>query len=261
MFCHKKIMKPFFVVFFLALFAFLICFPELYWFEDKLSYKNYLVFYDKKIPNQIYSILDEVDKLVKKSDFYNPKVTLKIYLRSNEKNYNSFFPGLFPKEALGWIIPIVKNIYLWKSDISKNKTYQANKPEGYSIPLHYAITHEVVHALIENDSFLKSKILARMNKNNYMFGPFGFLWKEEGYAEYIAGGQFSLPVGILELKKVGQTCDKFFRPGNGAVEYFKYFLCIKYLLEVKKMLITEIFEANLEFEKILKSAIEFFDEK
>lgn len=243
---------------FLLIFAyFIISYPELYWFSHRLNYKSYSIFYDKEIPKSIFTILDEVDQLIKKSDLYDPKITIKIYVRSDEHKYNSLLPYQFPKHGLGWKLPINNNIFIFKSDISKNESYQALKP-NYFIPLSYVIAHEAAHVLIESKSFLNSCWLSKINKNNCVFGIFGFLWKDEGYAEYIAGGQFTLEEGILELKKAETTKEQNLSI-KGDVEYFKYFLCIKYLIEKKNLKIKEIFETDLNFDSILTEAIKAFD--
>ena len=50
------------------IFVAIIFYPQVYFFEDKIEYKNFQVYYDTKIPDSIYSILDEVDQLIRQSD-------------------------------------------------------------------------------------------------------------------------------------------------------------------------------------------------
>ena len=72
----------------LVLALILICYPQIYFFNDKVHYKNFYVYYDKKIPQEIFPILDQVEERLKKSQLYDQTVNFKIFLRSDVSNYN-----------------------------------------------------------------------------------------------------------------------------------------------------------------------------
>ncbi|MBP6869275.1 hypothetical protein KBC04_00105 [Candidatus Babeliales bacterium] len=127
--------------FFLLLVSILIiCYPQFY-FHDKVEYKNFQVYYDKKIPHQIYAILDTVDQLIQKSEIFDPQIKFKIFLRSNENKYNTL-PFQFPDKGMGQTTFITKNIFLYKSDITSNSTYNHI---GTKRALSTTIAHEIIH--------------------------------------------------------------------------------------------------------------------
>lgn len=220
----------------------IICYPQLYYFNDKIEYKNFQVYYDKKIPDQIYTILDTVDQSIQKSEVYDPKMKFKIFLRSDVDKYNTF-PLQFPDVGSGWTIPVIKNVYLYKSDCATNTSYNQF---GHMRKLSSAITHELIHVLVENKWLLKSK-MAYFDKDS--LSPFGALWKEEGYAEYIAG---NLPIDLDEgLKILNHNVLHKYEPH---FEYFKYWFAIRYLILKKHMSFEEILLKNLKLDDVLVEA-------
>jgi hypothetical protein len=97
-------------------------YPQVYYFKYKIEYKNFQVYYDIKIPDSIYPILDEVDRLISQSDCYDPHLKFKIFLRSDVNKYN-LFPVQFPDRGFGQAIPLIKNVFLYKSDCATNTSY------------------------------------------------------------------------------------------------------------------------------------------
>lgn len=224
-----------------------ICFPQAYYFDDHIEYKNFHVYYDKKIPDQIYPILDTVDDLIRKSDFYDPELKFNIFLRSDVQKYTTF-PFQFPDDCTGWTIPLIKNVFLHKADCVTNTSYNHL---GHERTLSTILAHELTHVLVENQYFLQSR-MAYFDKENV--SPFGALWKEEGYAEYIAGGS---PIKLEEgLKILNNQALPGYAPH---VEYFKYWLAVRYLMEKKQMTFKEILDSKLKLEDVLREAVQHFE--
>ena len=239
----KIFLKSMFILF-ISFFAFLliICYPQAYYFKDSLEYKNFHIFYDKKIPNQIYAILDRSELLIQKSDLYDPKLKFKIFLRSDTDKYN-VLPLQFPDSCTGWTIPIIKNVFLYKSDCETNTSYNHL---GHERSLSSILAHELTHVLVENKLFFKSK-MAYFNQKN--ISDFGALWKEEGYAEYIAGGSpINLDEGLNILN--GHALPEYIPH----LEYFKYWLAVRYLILNKHMTFEEILDATLNLEDVINEA-------
>lgn len=222
------------------IFIAIIFYPQVYYFKDKIEYKNFQVYYDTKIPDSIYSILDEVDRLIRQSDCYDPHLKFKIFLRSDVNKYN-LFPFQFPDRGSGQAIPLIKNIFLHKSDCATNISYNH---QGHTRILSSVLAHELTHVLIENKWFLKSK-MAYFDKNSR--SSFGALWKEEGYAEYIAG---SLPITLDEGLKIlkGEVPPKY----APHFEYFKYWLAVHHLILKKHMTFEEILYTKLNLDDVLQ---------
>lgn len=231
------------LVFTAILFGIIICFPQIYYFNDVVKYKNFCVYYDKKIPDQIYQILDSVEQLIQQSECYNSKLVLKIFLRSDSSKYN-VFPWQFPEKCIGWTIPFINNIFLHKADCKRNLSYNYL---GHERSLTTVLAHEITHVLIEKKWLLKSKA-ARLQKCNR--SSFGAFWKEEGYAEYVSG---DLPIPLEEgLKVLRNKMTPAYEPH---MEYFKYWLAVRYLLVHKEMSFKEILDAELNLDNVLLKAI------
>lgn len=220
----------------------IICYPQLYYFDDKIEYKNFQVYYDKKIPDQIYAILDAVDQSIRKSDVYDPELKFKIFLRSDADRYNAL-PLQFPDDCIGWTIPVIKNVYLYKSDCATNISYTRT---GHKRTLSSVIAHELMHVLVENKWLLKSKT-AYFDRDS--LSPFGALWKEEGYAEYIAG---EMPINLEEgLKLLSDAAALKYGPH---FEYFKYWLAVRHLILKKNMSFEDILFTKLNLDDVLNEA-------
>lgn len=219
----------------------IIAYPQAYYFNDKIEYKNFRVYCDIKIPDQIYPILDEVDLLIRQSDCYDPHLKFNIFLRSDVNKYN-LFPGQFPDGGFGQTISLIKNVFIYKSDCVTNTSYTHL---GHTRTLSNVLAHELTHVLVENKWLLKSKS-EYFDKNSLL--EFG-LWKEEGYAEYVAGGSsISLDDGLKMLNnEVSIECVPQF-------EYFKYWLAVRHLILKKHMTFEEILYEKLNLDDVLQEA-------
>ncbi|MBM3191051.1 MAG: hypothetical protein FJZ63_00155 [Chlamydiae bacterium] len=237
----KKYPKRIFLVLIALVFllATIILYPQAYYFKDKIEYKNFRVYCDIKIPDQIYPILDEVDRLISQSECYDPHLKFKIFLRNNVSKYN-LFPCQFPSGGFGQTIPLIKNIYLYKAVVTDNACYTHL---GHRRTLSNVLAHELTHVLVENKWLLKSK-------REYFFKDSALgSWKEEGYAEYVAGGSsLSLDDG---LKMLNNEVSIEWGP---LLEYFKYWFAVRYLVLKKQMTFEEILYAELNLEDVLQEA-------
>lgn len=236
-------MKKFFLILLALAFSFtaIIFYPQAYYFTDKIEYKNFVVYSDTKIPDQIYSILDEVDLLIRDSDCYDRHLKFKIFLRSDVNKYN-LFPFQFPDKASGQTIPLIKNVFVYKSDCITNTSYNHL---GHVRTLSSVLAHELTHVLVENKWFFKSKWEFFDKDSLLKFG----LWKEEGYAEYVAGGS-SIPFDE-GLKMLNNETALGYAPH---FEYFKYWLAVRYLILKKHMTFEEILCAKLKLDDVLQEA-------
>lgn len=225
------------------IFAFIaiISYPQAYYFNDKIEHKNFRVYCDIKIPDQIYPILDEVDRLIRQSECYDPNLKFNVFLRSDVNKYN-LLPGQFPGGGFGQTISLIKNVFIYKSDCVTNTSYTHL---GHTRTLSNVLAHELMHVLVENKWLLKSKSEYLSKDSSLEFG----LWKEEGYAEYIAGGSsISLDYGLKMLNnEVSIECVPQF-------EYFKYWLAVRHLILKKHMTFEEILYKKLNLDDVLQEA-------
>lgn len=226
------------------IFLAIIAYPQAYYFNDKIAYKNFRVYCDIKISDQIYPILDEVERLIRQSECYDPTLRFNIFLRSDVNNYN-LFPGQFPSGGYGQTISLIKNVFIYKSDCATNTAYTHL---GATRTLSNVLAHELMHVLVENKWLLKSKSEYFSKDSLLEFG----LWKEEGYAEYIAylagGSSISLDDGLKMLNnEIAIECVPQF-------EYFKYWLAVRHLILKKHMTFEEILYKKLTLDDVLQEA-------
>ena len=223
--------------------AVIIAYPSIYYFKDKIEYKNFQVFYDQKIPNEIFPILDTVEQLIQASECYDPNLKFRIFLRSDPNKYN-LFPFQFPEKGSGQTIPAIKNVFLYKSDCLTNTSYNHL---GHARPLSSVLAHELTHVMVENKWFFKAK-MAYFDQGSLT--SFGALWKEEGYAEYIAN---DLPITMEEGIKILKGMSKSdYLPH---FEYFKYWFAVRHLMLDKHMTFEEILSSNLLIANVLEDAL------
>ena len=228
------------VVFTLAI---IISYPQLYYFKDTIKYKNFQVFYDQKIPDQIFPILDTVEQLIQASECYAPNLKFKIFLRSDASKY-ALLPFQFPDKGSGQTIPGIKNVFLYKSDCLTNTSYNHL---GHARTLSSVLAHELTHVMVQNKWFFKAK-MAYFDKDSLT--PFGALWKEEGYAEYIAN---DLPITMEEGVRILNGVSKpDYLPH---FEYFKYWFAMRRLILQKNMSFEEILSSNLLITNVLEDAL------
>ncbi len=218
------------------LFLSIIFYPSLY-LRHRFEYRNLCVYSDKPLPENACIVLAEVHELIKGSDFYVPNLKIKIFIRDNFKNY-SWIPWQFPTSGYGQAIPIIENIFIGNADFQSNQAYHPNSKKSRT--LSKVLAHEIIHILIFHHSY-KSWCLHLFNKLNW--SSVGLLWKEEGYAEYIAKEWIpdrtnNMLSGASDLSAFGK-------------EYYSYWIAVKHLLEDKEMTIDQILNSNIDLEELL----------
>ena len=221
----------YFIIILAVIFIIFILFPNLSLYRNHINYKQFNIYCDTKIDDNIYKVLDEVEEKLLTSEIYDNSLNFKIFISSNFNLYSIFCPTL--KDAFAATYPIINNIFISKTDIVNNLVYR-NATEDNERSLSSVIVHEATHKLIENE------IGVKVNKNLQT-------WKKEGYCEYVSGeNSLNLSAGINEV----YTGSNSF---SSAFSYLKYRILVTYLLDVKghtfKSLIeTEFNIHNLENE-------------
>ena len=88
------------------------------------------------------------------------------------------------------------------------------------------IAHEVTHLLVRE-------------KFGYMRNLMLPAWKQEGYSEYVTGGTLlDYETGVRKWKE---------RPTNDAgYRYFKYYMLVKYLIDVRKLSVEDVFTGDFD---------------
>ena len=223
-------------------------------FANKVEYKQFKVYSNEKIDDEIKSILDTALSLVRKSELYDSGYKVDIFL-----SYNTFFNKIDDK-VFGYgqtARAIDDNIVLKVAvDIKKNLVYSTfHKPCEQHFD--YLIAHEMTHCLqLHKYGILK-------------FGPFKHpkMWKLEGYPEYVARQKFSSTTDnlkkeierFMELKR--RQTDVWISEEESGCEapeyYYKGMLMTEYLINVRRLTYDQILKDTRSEEGIYSEMIEW----
>ncbi|MCH9756284.1 MAG: hypothetical protein K0U37_03700 [Gammaproteobacteria bacterium] len=253
----KKILAVFIITLVIAvIFAVFVFYPQLFQCKNTYKFKQYKIYFcnKNKISSQeqsdLKSVLSKTEKLLEKSDIFDPKVNFNLFL--NMGNKSSFtLPLQFNKEAYAQTTSFFDNISAWNINLKTNEAFVSS---GHHRPLSAVLAHESVHVLYDKHYTLRKKLLIMSDESER--STYGFMWKEEGYAEYIAGGSgINMKDGLQILNGHPNASYHPFE-----VDYFKYFLTIKYLIEVKKLSLDQIVHTKMDFNTVLRDAMNHFSD-
>jgi len=222
--------------------AIVILFPQPL-FANKITYKEFAVYSNNRIDDNIKPVLDSALILVQKSELYDPEYKYNIIL-CNNSFYNKIddkILGAGPAARARLHNVIVKVRIDAKDDLA----FPAF-PKSCKINLTHMIAHEMTHCLQANKYGLLK------------FNPFKHpeFWKLEGYPEYISM-QRELPGRDYRLIS---DLEKYLSPEDNATSnlilseeggcevpdyYYKGRLIIEYLMDVR----------HLSYDQVLKDTI------
>ena len=179
-------------------------------FKYHIEYKNFKVYSNQKLDNNIYNILDNVNNKLKISKIYTDKIHYRLFICNNYTKYTYF--ANINHNSLGITLPLIGHIFIPNTDIKNNLTISNINSKR---SLDSIIAHEATHKLLENKyGFIKSRFMTT--------------WKEEGYCDYIAHtSTFNIQEGIKIFKNNQDN-------NSNEYKYFIYRLRMTYLLNVKK---------------------------
>lgn len=177
-------------------------------FPHRLSYKGFTIHSDQPLSRGIYAVLDRTSARLAASAVYDSTARHTIFLSGS---YSKF--GLFAREhfrAFAIRSPVRGHIFVANADPERDLAVRYAEDHNER-RLSGAIAHEVTHSLLRQVA--GGRDLPR--------------WKEEGYAEYVAGeSTFDYTEGVRLLAQGGSD-------GSPAFRYLKYRLLVEYLLEEK----------------------------
>jgi hypothetical protein len=245
----KKILKRLFKISLLAFITTIltiatIIFSPQYLFANKMEYRNFTVYSNERISNDIKIVLDNAMNLVKKSEIDDPNYKYNIIL-----SYNSLFNKIDDK-LLG-TGPAARsrenNIIIKVSIDSKNNLAFPTFHKACQENLTCLLAHEMTHCL-------------QVNKYGIIkFNPFKHPehWKLEGYPEYVARKTQLFNKGYDLTSEIdryinleSKSTDMWIPAVNeGGCEvpdyYYKGLLMIEYLIDIR----------HLSYDKILNDTV------
>jgi len=258
----KKIFKRIFkigVLTFLAAIltiAIIILFPQPL-FANKMHYKEFTVYSNDKIEDNIKIVLDNAMHLVQQSELYDSKYKYNIIL-CNNSFYNKIDNKLFGK---GPAAKATLHNVIFKVGIeAKNNLAFPIFPKACTINLTEALAHEMIHCLQAN----KYGILK--------FNPFKHpeFWKLEGYPEYVSKQaalsrkDYSLTNDIDKYVTLERTANSIWiLPEEGGCEmpdyYYKGRLMITFLMGIRHWSYDQILKDTASENTIYQEMIKWND--
>jgi hypothetical protein len=216
----KKARKIIFLTLAASIFVYflLLLFPSIL-FQHRIDYKSFIIYTHSKPDKNIFPILDSAENLLSLCELYKKQTgKFHLFFCNNFFEYSFFAPT--ESHAFASDNILTNKIFFAKSNIPQNRI-ERNGQENNSRTLSGTIAHEATHTLIKRDlGFIKYLFLAS--------------WKNEGYADFIAKEtSFQFIIGMYFICN-SQT------PSSSSFEYFKYYLYIDYLINIKKLSFNEI---------------------
>ena len=223
---HNKIYKVFrytltgiFAAYFLTL-----VFPQ-YLFAHEVSHKNFKVYAREPLGENITGVLDLAEERLVKSPIYDKETTERLFISDSFAFYAFQHP--ISRKSFANTLPVLGNIRINKTDVAGDLVFRDAQTDNQR-SLSGVIAHEVTHNLIRKKFGLINSFASLPS------------WKDEGYCEYVAGDTtLSFEEGRRRWKENPNEDSKY--------AYFKYHQMVKYLLDVEKISVEELF--NKDFDK------------
>jgi hypothetical protein len=211
----------------------LLSFPQPL-FAHEITFKNFTVYAREPLGGGISAVLDKVDARLATSPLYTPDVGPKIFLVNSTRLYASLSLYLGSNSfGKGFAALPAANVFINACDLDKDLVYRDAQAYN-SRSLSGVIAHEVTHLLVRNRfGYFRNLILP--------------VWKQEGYAEYVAGGS-TLPF------ETGVRMWKATPNDDTGYQYFKDYMIVRYLLEHEKVSVGDLFTRDFDV-KLLAAAV------
>lgn len=200
-----------------------IVFPQ-YLFAHEISYKNFRVYSNQPLDENIERVLDLTEAKLEKSPIYDKELTERIFICDSFALYTFLSPT--SRKAFANTLPSIGNIRVGMIDASRDLVFRNDQSDNQR-SLSGVIAHEVTHNLIRKKFGLINSFTSLPN------------WKDEGYCEYVAGETtLSFAEGVRRWKE---------NPNNESrYAYFKYHQMVKYLLDEEKISVEELFSRDFD---------------
>jgi len=227
----KKTNKPFKVIRYASsavgiTYLSILIFPQII-FGHQISHNNLEVYaWNELNKEDVTKVLQSAEKRLISSPFYDKNSNQRIFMTESHGTYRFFALSNY---SFASTIPVIENIRINKTNIDEDLVLRnTEKPNKRS--LSGVIAHEVTH----------NQISRKFGLARYLKIP---TWKDEGYAEYIAGETtLSFEEGIRLWKAEGND--------SPHLAYFKYHQMVKYLLENEKLSVEDLFAKKIDEKEI-----------
>ena len=196
----------------------ILLFPQII-FGHQVSHNNLNVYAWNELNKEgIARVLKSAEERLAKSPIYDENSNQRIFMTESHGLYQFFTISDY---SFASTIPVIEHIRINKTNIDEDLVLR-NTEMPNKRSLSGVIAHEVTH----------NQISRKYGLAKYIKIP---TWKDEGYSEYIAGETtLSFEEGVKLWKEKGED--------SPHLAYFKYHQMVKYLLEVEKISVADLFE-------------------
>lgn len=203
----------------------LLNFPQVL-FAHEVSYKNFEVYSREPLDRNVYALLDRVDARLAASGVEDAGPRPKIFLTGGHGLYKFLSMYVGGKSfAKGFALMPAENVFVNRADVSRDLVFRDTAADDRR-ELSGVLTHEVAHFLTRR-------------KIGYWKNARAPSWKLEGYAEYVAGGS-------LLGREEGARRWKESPADDTRYRYFKYYMLVRHLVEVRGLSVEELFGRDID---------------
>jgi len=212
----------------------LLCFPQVV-FAYETSHGNFRVYSQRPLDDGLVAVLDMAEAKLSASGIDDPRVATRIFISDSHGLYALL--GLYVgRNSFAKSYPLIPidNVFINRSDVARDVVFR-DVPKDRERSLSGVIAHEVAHLLVrERYGYLKNLTLPA--------------WKLEGFGEYVAGGT------LLDYER-GVRMWKA-RPADATgYRYFKDYMLVKYLIDVRKMSVDDLFTRDVDVESLEREVL------
>jgi hypothetical protein len=217
----------------------ILIFPEVL-FAHHIRHRNFDVYSEIPLDAKIIPILDEAATLMERSPLNDPGMEHRLFLCDTPFKRRWLAPRTHVSFGTTYTVLLRRNTILNRTDVPANLIFR-DAPARNRRSLSSVIAHERVHALMD-----------------YRYGDLTCErlpdWKKEGYCEYIAGSPtFDVDEGKRLVRRGESDASAPFR-------YFRYWLMVKYLIDIERLDIDEILAREFNPDEILGKVRQHIDQ-
>jgi len=217
------------LLFLTGLYIGLLAYPNLL-FSYSFKYKSITIHSRDPIPVDIKVIVESAEYRLMKSELYSADFQHNIYLCNSYPLYTLLAP--LSRRSFACNYPILNNIFVAQSDISKNESYTENNNEKDKRQLDELIAHEMTHTFIEKG-----------------IGYWGFrtlaTWKNEGYSEYIGYNR------EIALDEIQHFMSEYKQDKSEGVKYRRYHYAVTYSIQHRNFNFKQLVEYDKGLEHLI----------
>lgn len=204
-----------------------LIFPQ-YLFAHTVSHKNFKVYARQPLDENMTRVLEAAEARLSKSPIYDGQATQRIFISDSFAFYTFLSP--VQRKAFANTLPGIGNIRVNRVDASRDLVFR-DAPLDNQRSLGGVIAHEVTHNMVRQKFGLINSFTSLPN------------WKDEGYCEYVAGETtLSFEEGLRRWRENPNDDARF--------AYFKYHQMVKFLLDVEKISVEELFSRDFDLKEL-----------